>query len=389
MLALCDHPPTNSAPSPNSLFPSIPAERSAMVPGFETAGQKANRQQRERAKPCSPPVTQKLERVETNDPPRRKKRLEYTVPPVGKYDTPQELRSTLTPVEEKFRHSGWAARRQRVAVGLAAAGVSFSRLENFLNCGHRCAVLQDQITHHLKPIAGYCHDRFCYPCQAARAAALQAALHRRVPTARALHVVLTLRSSERSLSEQVTEILKSFTKLRSTKFWKGRAQGGFWAFEVTKNDTTGLWHPHIHCLVHADWIPQDQLSEQWSKITHGSSVVHVSLVEKHDSAIREVTKYLAKPLHRSVEFNPETIVEVIKCLKGRHLCGTFGSWRKDPLLNADPPETPGEWKFVATLNRLSFAAANGDAWAQYALKYLAAQRPGAEPLTPPPLAPDG
>jgi hypothetical protein len=204
-----------------------------------------------------------------------------------------------------------------------------------------------------------------------------------------MHVVLTLRSADAPLAEQLTRLYKSASKMRNSKWWKSHATGGMAAVEVTRSEQTSLWHPHLHILVHADWLDQKTLSEEWLKATGDSSIVHVSLVEKTEAAVREVTKYVAKPIHRSIDFHADALQELIRALHGRHLLVTFGSWRKDPLLKESEEAPEGTWKFWGTLHTLHGNAALGDQWAINALKFLSSKIPGRAAAPAPGVPPSG
>lgn len=293
----------------------------------------------------------------------------------------------LSPLEATFRHGFWAARRQRVYEALEQAGVPQSRLANFAACGCAAMVKVEQTTGQIAVDSCHCHDRLCQACGQQRAKQLQLALAERVPKARCLHVVLTLRSSDADLSVQLTRLYRCASKLRSRKWWRGRVTGGMASLELTRNANTGQWHPHLHCLLHADWLDQAKLSTEWLAVTGDSSVVHVSLVDNAPAAIKEVTKYVTKPVHRSIDFSVESLVQLIHALRGRHLVATFGSWRSDPLLTSDDTRDAGNWLVWGSLHALHAAAATGDAWAQQALLYLTSLAPGRikrEPPTRPP-----
>lgn len=294
----------------------------------------------------------------------------------------------LTPLEENFRHGFWAARRARVYEAMKACFLSPRRLINFSQCGASARIMVEKTTGQIAVEASHCHDRFCQACGAARAGQLQAALAERVPRAKCLHVVLTLRSSDASLGDQLDRLYKAGSKLRGRKWWKCRVAGGMASLELTRNATTGQWHPHLHCLVHADWLDQAELAREWEAVTGDSRIVHVSLVEHHAAAIREVTKYVTKPVHRSIDFDPVSLQTLIGALHGRHLVTTFGSWRSDPLLADDPDREAGNWETWGSLNQLHAAASAGDEWAKQALLYLTSLMPGRE-RRPAPVRVDG
>lgn len=289
----------------------------------------------------------------------------------------------LTPLEESFRHGFWRSRRTRIYAALQETGVSPRRLVNFAQCGAQAVVMVEQKTGSIRVSSQHCHDRFCQACGQARASQLQAALKERVPQHKCLHVVLTLRSTDKPLGDQLDRLYKSASKLRQSKWWKARVLGGMASLELTRSSETGLWHPHLHCLVHADWLEQDQLADLWQRVTGDSRVVHVSLVANSASAIREVTKYVTKPVHRSIDFNPESLRILIEALHGRHLVATFGTWRSDPLIKPMEANPDEDWKVWGTINQLYAGAAAGSEWEKQALAYLNSLMPGRQRVDAP------
>lgn len=295
----------------------------------------------------------------------------------------------MTPLEESFRHSGWRARRARVYEAMGAGGCSTRRRCNFATCGANAIVMVESTTGAVRVQSCVCKDRMCEPCQSARSARLQRALAARIPRAKCLHVVLTIRSTDAPLGDQLDRLYKASSRLRQGKWWKARVDGGFQTLELTINKDSGQWHPHLHCLVHAEWLAQAELSAEWAKASGGSTIVHVSLVRNEASAIREVTKYAAKPIHRSIDFSAARIIELMHALAGRHLCATWGSWRKDPLLKTDAADPDEHWTVWGTLNHLAMGAARGSLWEQLAMRHLVARARGshADPLPPPSAGP--
>ncbi len=275
-----------------------------------------------------------------------------------------------TSIELHQRHSHWASRRQRIAEALARTCAPINRREAFANCGADAIVMIERKSGRLRINAHHCHDRFCEACQAQRCAIMQQNLAKLVRQGKTLHVVLTWRSEDRPLADQLADLYAAAARLRSRKWWRKRVSGGSQTLEMTWNQETNQWHPHLHLLVHAQWLQLQELSSEWQKVTGHSHRVHVSLVNQDLAAIREVTKYLSKPIHRSIEFLPNVLDECIVSLKGRRLITTFGSWRGTPLLDVSNPDPNEEWRVWGTLHQLCALAAQKDAWARAALVSL-------------------
>jgi Replication protein len=301
-----------------------------------------------------------------------------------------ELPAEHLPIEQSYRHAWWASRRRRTYDALNVSGVSSRRLVNFQMCGSMAMVEVEQKTGAVRVSSCKCHDRMCQACGEEKARTIATALHAKCLQSKTLHAVLTLVSTDDSLGACVDRLYKCFAKLRSRPWWKLHATGGAYSFEATWNKDTCQWHPHLHVLVHADYLDQRTLRSEWLAVTGDSHVCNVSLVGKGEAAAREVTKYISKPIHRSVDGNQDLIIHLATELKGRRMITTFGSWRGVPL-NCYVPELDGsKWVQVCTLIELHRRAGEGDEWSVQTLRYLHSKRPGrihaaAPTATPPPL----
>lgn len=90
---------------------------------------------------------------------------------------------------------------------------------------------------------------------------------------------------------------------------------------------------HFHCLVLSRWLPSDQIRSLWSDKTGGRFYVvkFRSDLDTHQ-AIREVTKYITKPLKDDdpSEDDVSLLVKLHLVLKGIRRFVTFGSFYRLP-----------------------------------------------------------
>jgi hypothetical protein len=73
-----------------------------------------------------------------------------------------------------------------------------------------------------------------------------------------------------------------------------KAYGEFEFFRVLEVTKKG-W-PHYHLVTRSPYIPQQELSSLWNRLT-GAPIVDVRLLKKHENAYWYVVKYLAKQDH--------------------------------------------------------------------------------------------
>lgn len=289
--------------------------------------------------------------------------------------------------ETTFRHSGWQPLRQRVRAALVDLGTSSGVLERFDNCGSNAWILRTALPpFRYKISADYCKNRWCVPCQTARAALIAHNLHHRIHHRRCKLITLTIRHSSRTLPEQIDHLYKSFSALRRRKIWQDAVSGGAAVLELHHTGKANGWHPHLHIVAEAGFIPQKELAADWHAITRDSFVVDVRAITRTVSAARYVTKYLSKPLAKGIHERHGFLVEAVEALHGRKQVLTFGTWREFSL--TETPDDDTEWVMVGELYALIDAGARGDDSARAILRAVKASvDPGSARPPPGPVDP--
>lgn len=186
-----------------------------------------------------------------------------------------------------------------------------------------------------------CGLRICPECARRRSAELSSQLEqplieleRRAPRHyRLRHVVLTtgldlamdadeLRQELRDLRVAAREVFQECFK---NDKWLGGGIGAEFGDVGRKL--------HYHCLVLAPWLPAEKVKRLWREKTGGRFyVVHFRSDLDTTEAIREVTKYVTKPIKagEDVEVAVNTIVKLHFVLKGVRRFVTFGSFYRLP-----------------------------------------------------------
>lgn len=264
--------------------------------------------------------------------------------------------------EALFRHSCWARRRAKIWGALRRLHVNPHRLDRFCTCGsHLCAQRHPE-TGDIRITSNHCNDRFCVPCQAAKARRISQAAERLIKDHGARFVTLTMRAGQTPLVDQIDRIYRSFLELRRRHFWKNAVQGGAAFLEVKIGEKSGLWHVHLHILAQTKWLDQRTLSTEWHAVTGDSSIVDVRPIDDAQGRARYVTKYVTKPMDSTVYQSDAKMDECIMAMKGRRLCSTFGSWRGTKLDAA--PETGTKWIYVGRIDSIATDSRRGDETAQ-------------------------
>lgn len=170
-------------------------------------------------------------------------------------------------------------------------------------------------------------------------------------------LTLTLKSSHDPLSQQIDRLYLCFNKLRRTRIWRTKTNGGVAFLEITWNETRQSWHPHLHLITEGHFIPQNLLSKTWLATTGDSFIVDIRAVRDHAEIVRYVLKYVAKPLPAPILRHTNRCCEAIVALNGRRAALTFGSWRGLKLTEKTDSTV---WLPLAPLTYYRTAATAGD-----------------------------
>ncbi|MGT2938099.1 protein rep, partial [Streptococcus caprae] len=195
----------------------------------------------------------------------------------------------------------WKERKQanlRHAKRMEKLGYDAKKVERVETCADVLKFVQDPIKGMKLYQAYFCGNKLCPMCNWRRSmkyswqakTILEEALKRR-PKARFLFLTLTIKNvPAKALSEAIKELNKSFDRLFRRKTVKKNMIGFIRAMEVTYNDETGLYHPHIHVLLMVtptyfardNYLSQSDWTEMWeqsAKLNY-TPIVHIKAVKE-------------------------------------------------------------------------------------------------------------
>lgn len=315
----------------------------------------------------APPVPTSLDALETSVD-------TATESPVHHYDDDRAA-------EQSFRHSGWNRHRKGILAAMETAGVSQTRTARMHACGtHAWVMRAADDPGRLKISASYCHDRFCLPCQTARAREIARSLAARIPDQTVRFLTLTLRGDESPLAERLDLLLASFRRLRQRAWWRRLVEGGVAIVEVKRSRDGRRWHPHLHVLVLGRYMPHSELSSEWEAASRGSCIVDIRLVRQRAKTLEYITTYAAKPMSHAASNSREETAEAIVALSGRRLVVPFGCLHGQTTITS--PDHAEIWIPVSPLAEVIYLSASGDLAAREILDRL--RRGDTCPLSRPP-----
>lgn len=288
--------------------------------------------------------------------------LQTTVPfsqPPG--DTEEAYQPPPTPGERSrssFPKEIAAAESAYDAFDIVHSGDHYYRL---LDCRTAWRIMWNKVLETTITVSNSCGLRWCPQCAQARANWLSHQVRAWYTTARKPKLLtLTLRHNTSPLRDQISFLYRCFRRLRLAKFMSSRIRGGIWFLQVKWIRESDGWHPHIHALLDAEFIPHAEIKARWAKLTKGSDIVDIRPCYDSDSAAHHVARYATRPGTLS-SVPPDRRLQLLEAVHGRKIVGTWGSAK---ALSLSPPKAQdkddwtevGSWKHVHYLAQTSPAA---------------------------------
>lgn len=180
-------------------------------------------------------------------------------------------------------------------------------------------------------------------------------------------LTLTIMHSNAPLDHQINYLYNYFRLLRKRKDFRACVPGGLWFFQIKKSKGSGQWHPHLHCLITGLYIPHSRLVRMWKDITGNSTVVDIRPIRNPAKACNDAARYAACP-GSLAGLSFDDALELVECMHGRRICGTWGTARKVSLrpptsVDSSEWESVGEWFSVMSQKDSNSSARDIlDAW---------------------------
>ncbi len=219
-------------------------------------------------------------------------------------------------------------------------------------CRSRAWFVRNEETGAVRVAAKQCRLRWCFHCGESRQQFVTQALMPWYTEAKAPKLLtVTIKHTDEPLPSQIDFLYDSFRKFRNRKFLKDNIDGGVWFFQVTYNQKSEQWHPHIHALLDASFMDHQKLMELWEKITNGSTIVHIRSVNDPEHTLTHNARYAARP-SALVKIPEDRWPDLFEAFDGRRICGTWGSARGISL-RPQKPDDANKWHDVGGFTTVS------------------------------------
>lgn len=288
---------------------------------------------------------------------------------------PREL-PEQTPLQLSIHDRHWD-RRRRIILALNDSYMRSTRrgAHRIAACCDGASFFIDPATAKITPWLSRCRHRICPYCSRTRSAhvarQLLAILN---PMKAPRHFVLTVKSIDKPLDDQLRTLRHDFARIRRRKFWQNAVAGGAYVIDITLNLKTLLWHPHIHIIADGTYFPQKLLRKLWHQITGSAEIVWVEAVHDYAGAARELAKYLGVPAGID-DLPPNKLRDYVQAVSGQRMLQTFGNVHGLKLDDTHPPEPKSQDVYRVKISRLVHLAHLGAETPQRLLVLIAQRWP--------------
>lgn len=217
------------------------------------------------------------------------------------------------------------------------------KAERIESCGEHIGITNLDDTAHIVK-ADFCRERLCFVCAWRRQSRFLAQMYPVLSILndrgyRFLFATLTIKNvSYNDLDETVNKLMHGYKKLIDRRKIKRSWLGITRSMELTYNEETEEFHPHIHLMIavkeeyfidYEKYISSQELAELWQSCIDVDyiPVVDIRAVSSTDKAAVETLKYSLKPTKAKKAFEAFFYV-----LRGRRLisfCGVFAKVRQE------------------------------------------------------------
>jgi len=227
------------------------------------------------------------------------------------------------------------------------------------NCCSTALIAQEEASGKVWPWLARCGSRLCPFCGRGRARRVSLQLAAIIGQFKQpKHIILTYRSNDQPLRQQLVTLRKALCKLRRHPEWKRRVAGGVYTIEITRNPSTGLWHPHLHIVVDAEYFPQPLLAKLWADAMPEGGHVWIRQVNDTAVACNEIAKYVGQA-PRLDDWPDVAIVHFAQAVHGTRMLQCFGNAIKHAPPEPDEPKAEPPDTFTLSIPQIAYAANAG------------------------------
>ena len=272
--------------------------------------------------------------------------------------------------DQLIRFKPWTDQRKWLLAMLPHLPLGWKKAERIRACGRNAWVEYSPSHHKVRVVGNFCGNRLCPACRAKRARDIAHRLEMLTGKADGFAlklITLTMKHSSDTLLEQMCKLRAWFRRLRSRPVWKNNVTVGVAIAEVSRNEETGHWHPHLHIIALANFVSVQRIRDEWWRITKSSRIVDIRVIRGPSQVGRYVTHYLVKPPDPKVMASPELARQWAAAITSAHWVIPFG--KRGALPKPEPQARILDWVRVAPLD-VAVRWSNGKITANFAQQVI-------------------
>ncbi len=272
-------------------------------------------------------------------------------------------KATEDTCEQDFTFRNCTIDRGRVVAYLKGTGSDHPHAARILACGRDAWIQRSPSSGRLRVSCTRCGHRLCPSCRLRWSRTVNERLQAELEAAdrsKLKLLTLTIAGNEKPLVEQIRRLWHAFNKLRERPIWKQAVAGSATVLEITFNATRKMWHPHLHCVLDAHFMPQGALSQQWKRITKGSTMLDIRAIKRPDRTATYLTAYLTKAPVLPAEEETTRINELMLAWCGARLVRYHGSFKHKQPPDEKESDYPTDWMPLMPLLECLRRADEGD-----------------------------
>lgn len=205
-------------------------------------------------------------------------------------------------------------------------------------------------------------------------------------------LTLTLPAVDAPLATQLRVMRTAFSRLRRSGAWVSHVVGGLYSIQITRNTKTGLWHPHLHCIVDGEFWPVAEIRHAWRAAINATSgpwklddsdplIVDIRAVPDRAKAGRYIARYVCSP-NDIAGWPAACIREYLKGTHGMRMLTMFGSLHGVKSAADDDEAAFEAAEFVTTIETIERHVQAGDDVTRAAVRLLARAVPSLRHVCP-------
>ena len=244
----------------------------------------------------------------------------------------KQLDSTLI-MKKRARSKWWTQQFNAPLIALDSPLKKY--YQNAYNCGHYVQVKDG------KAKSSYCNTRTCNVCNRIRTAKAMNGYISQLEGHNWVMITLTdVNCSGQDLKKEIALYKKDFVLIRRRLKKLGYKVDGIVKMEITYNENTLTYHPHLHVLVAHEQIDflAVEIINDWLQRRPSASIKAQNITREHSGALNELFKYTTKGFQRegkNISVNPQSIDTIMTAQYGQRSFQPFGNIRR---VNEEVPE---------------------------------------------------